>query len=125
MVAVAVAIPGAVGRRLGRDPAAVGLDVAVAIAVADMLAADPLARQARAADAGRAGPARSAADPDRVEDPDRFLTQFGVEDRVVLVGELAGGVVEFGVADFAVFRFLQLVGLGPPPRAPAAAASRP
>ena len=43
----------------------------------------------------------------------------------VLVGELAGGVVELGVADLAVLGFLQRVGLGPDEGAAAAAARRP
>ena len=58
-----------------------------------------------------------------VEDLDRLLAQLGVEQREVLVGELAGGVVEFGVADLAVLGFLEglelLVGAGGD-RAPAA-----
>ena len=53
-----------------------------------------------------------------VEDLDRLLAQLGVEQREVLVGELAGGVVELGVADLAVLGFLQRVGLGRGRRAP-------
>ena len=54
MVAIAVAIPVSVGRRLGRGAAAVRLGpLRVPVAVADVLAADPVARQARAADPGR------------------------------------------------------------------------
>ena len=47
-----------------------------------------------------------------VEDLDRLLAQLGVEQREVLVGELAGGVVELGVADLAVLGFLQRLQLG-------------
>ena len=48
--------------------------------------------------------------------------QLGVEQGEVLVGELAGGMVELGVADLAVLGFLQRVGLGADQGAAATAA---
>ena len=62
-----------------------------------------------------------------VEDLDRLPAQLGVEQGEVLVGELAGGVVELGVADLAVLGFLERlelgVGDGPPRRRPRAGQS--
>src|SRR6476646_5797936 len=56
--------------------------------------------------------ARPVAVLDPVEDLHRLLAEFGVEQGEVLVGELAGGVVELGIADLAVLGFLEGVELG-------------
>src|SRR5215203_431190 len=60
-----------------------------------------------------------------IEDLQCLLAQLGVEGGKVLVGELAGGVVELGVADLPVLRFLASVGFGADEGAAAASARGP
>src|SRR5262249_11189845 len=57
-------------------------------------------------------PAAVAIGAAALEDLDCFGSQLGVEQGKVLVRELAGRMVELGVADLAVFGFLEGLEIG-------------